>query len=49
MEIEIIATNPPRFNPGQGVLPSDIKTLPYNMGDMHNLTSKIRGDMTFQR
>jgi hypothetical protein len=48
-EIEIIATNPPGLKPGQGVLPSDLQILHYNMGDMHNLTPKIRDDMAFQR
>jgi hypothetical protein len=35
--------------PRQGVLPSDIQTLHYNLGDMRNLTPNIRGDMTLQR
>jgi hypothetical protein len=48
-EIEIIATNPLGLKPGQGVLPSDLQTLNYNLGDMHNLTPKIWGDMTFQK
>jgi hypothetical protein len=48
-EIEIIDTNPPGLKPGQGVLPSDLQTLHYNLGGMHNLTPKIQEDMTFQR
>jgi hypothetical protein len=40
-EIKIIATNPPGLKHGQGVLPSDLQTLHYNLGDMHNLTPKI--------
>jgi hypothetical protein len=46
-EIEIISTNSSGVRPRQGVLPSDLHTLHYNLGDMHNLTPKIRGDMTF--
>jgi hypothetical protein len=37
----IIAANPLGLKPGQGVLPSDLQTLNYNLGDMHNLTPKI--------
>jgi hypothetical protein len=48
-DIEIIAVNPPWLKPVQGVLPSNLQTLYYNLGDMHNLTPKIQGDMTFQR
>jgi hypothetical protein len=48
-EIEITTTNLSGYKPGQGVLPSDLQTLHYNLGGMHNLTSKIRGDMVFQR
>jgi hypothetical protein len=48
MEIEIIATNLLGLKPRQRVLPSDPQTLHYNMGDMHNLTPKICGDMAFQ-
>jgi hypothetical protein len=48
-EIEITATNSSELNPVQGVLPSDIQTLHYHLGDMHNLNPKIRGDMAFQR
>jgi hypothetical protein len=47
-EIEIVATNPPGLKPRQGVLPSDIQTLHYNMDDMHNVTPKIGGDTTLQ-
>jgi hypothetical protein len=49
METEIVATNPPGLKPGQGVLPHDLQTLHYNMGDIHNLTPKILGDMALQR
>jgi hypothetical protein len=48
-EIEIIATNPRGHKPGQGVLSSDLQTMHYNLGHMHNLTPKIRGDTTLQR
>jgi hypothetical protein len=48
-EIEIIATNPPELKPRQGVIPSDLQILHYNLGDMQNLTTKIWGDMAFQR
>jgi hypothetical protein len=48
-KIDSIATNHPRLKPGQGVLPSGLQTLPYNLGDMYNLTSNIRGDTTLQR
>jgi hypothetical protein len=48
-EIESVATNPPELKPGQAVLPSGPQTLHYNLGDMHNLTPKIRGDTTLQR
>jgi hypothetical protein len=44
-EIDSVATNPP----GQGVLPSGLQTLHYNLGDIHNLTIKIQGDTTLQR
>jgi hypothetical protein len=47
-EIEIIATNQLGLKPRQGVLSSDLQTLHYNLGDMHNLTPKIRGDTTPQ-
>jgi hypothetical protein len=49
IEIEIVATNPPGLKPGQGVLPSDLQTLHYNLHDMQNLTPKIREDTTFQK
>jgi hypothetical protein len=48
-EIEIIATNPPGLKPVQGVLPSNLQTLNYNLGDMHNLTPKIQIDMAFPK
>jgi hypothetical protein len=48
-KIEIIATNPPKLKPGQGVLPSDLQILHYNLGDMHNLTPKIQEDTTLKR
>jgi hypothetical protein len=35
-EIEIIATNSLGLKPGQGVLSSDLQTLHYHLGDMHN-------------
>jgi hypothetical protein len=47
-EIEIIATNPSGLKSGQGEVPNDLHTLRYNLGYMHNLTPKIRGDMAFQ-
>jgi hypothetical protein len=31
------------------VLLSDLRTLHYHMGDIHDLTPMIRGDMTFQK
>jgi hypothetical protein len=43
-----VATNTPRLKPGQGVLPSGQQTLPYHLGDMHNLASKIREDTSLQ-
>jgi hypothetical protein len=36
-----VVTILPVLKPGQVVLPSGLKTLPYHMGDMHNLDSKI--------
>jgi hypothetical protein len=48
-EIEIITTNPPGLKHRQVSLPSDPKTMHYNLSDMHNLTPKIRGDMAFQK
>jgi hypothetical protein len=30
------------------VLPSGLKTVPYHLGNMHNLASKIREDATLQ-
>jgi hypothetical protein len=48
-EIEIVGTNPPELKSGQGVLPSYLQTLHYNLGGMHNLIPKIQLDMTFQR
>jgi hypothetical protein len=35
-EIEIIATNSFGLKSGQGVLSSDLQTLHYHLGDMHN-------------
>jgi hypothetical protein len=43
-----VATILPGLKPGQGVLPSDLKTFPYHLGNMHNLASKIWEDTTFQ-
>jgi hypothetical protein len=34
---------------GQGVFPSDLQILYFNLSDMRSLTSKIREDMIFQR
>jgi hypothetical protein len=48
-EIEITATNSSGLKPRQWVLPSDLQNLHYHLDDMHNVTPKIRGDMTFQR
>jgi hypothetical protein len=31
------------------VLLSDLQILHYNLGGMHNVTPKIRGDMAFQK
>jgi hypothetical protein len=45
----MIATNSSGLKPRKGVLPTDLQTLRYNLGDMHNLTPKIREDMEFQR
>jgi hypothetical protein len=47
-EFSSVATILHRLKSGQGVLPSGTQTLPYNMGDMHNLASKIREDTTLQ-
>jgi hypothetical protein len=41
MEIDSVATIPPGLKPGQGVLPSGLQILHYNLGDMHNITPKI--------
>jgi hypothetical protein len=43
-----VVTNLAGLKPGQGVLPSGLQTLPYNLGNMHNLASKIREDTTLQ-
>jgi hypothetical protein len=48
-EIKIVSTNPLGLKPRQGVLPSNLQTLHYNLGDMYNLTPNIWGDMAFQR
>jgi hypothetical protein len=48
-EIGITATNSSGLKPGQGVLPSELQTLHYHLGDMHNLTPKILGGLVFQR
>ncbi len=48
-EFSSVATIISRLKPEQDVLPSGLQTLPYNLGNMHNLTSKIRGDTTLQR
>jgi hypothetical protein len=47
-EIEIANTNSPGLKFGQGVLQGDLQTLHYILINMHNLTPKIRDDMTFQ-
>jgi hypothetical protein len=36
------------LKPGQGVLLSGLQTLPYHLGDMHNLASKIQEDTSLQ-
>jgi hypothetical protein len=41
-----VATILPGLKPGQCVLPSGLKTLPYHLGNMHNLASRIREDTT---
>jgi hypothetical protein len=43
-----VATILPGLKPGQGVLPSALQTLPYHLGNMHNLASKIREDTTLE-
>jgi hypothetical protein len=47
MEIDITAAISSGLKPGEGVLPSDLQTLHYLLGDMHKLALKIRGDITF--
>jgi hypothetical protein len=47
-EIDSVATNPTGLKPGQWVLPSGLQIFPYNLGDIHNLTSKIWEDTTLQ-
>jgi hypothetical protein len=42
-------TNSPLIQTGQGMFPSDLQTLYFDLSDMRSLTSKIREDMTFQR
>jgi hypothetical protein len=46
-EIEVIVTNSPGLKPRQEVLLGDLQTLHYHLGDMDNLTPKIREDMVF--
>jgi hypothetical protein len=41
-------TSIPLFQNGQGVFPSDLQTLHFDLSDMHSPTSKIREDMAFQ-
>jgi hypothetical protein len=48
-EIDSVVTIPHWLKSAQGVLPSGVQTLPYNLGDMHNLTSKIWGDTTIKK
>jgi hypothetical protein len=48
-EIEVTVTNLSALKPVQGVLPSDLQIFHYHLVDIHNLTPKIRGGMTFQR
>jgi hypothetical protein len=43
-----VATFLPELKPGQGILPSGLQTLPYHLGDMHNLASKILEDKALQ-
>jgi hypothetical protein len=38
----------PGLKPEQGVIPSGLQTLPDHLGNMHNLTSNIREDITLQ-
>jgi hypothetical protein len=40
-------TNLPELNFGRGVLYSALKTLHYNIIDMHKLTPNIQGVMSF--
>jgi hypothetical protein len=42
-------TNSPLIQTRQGVFPSDLQTLHFNLSDMCNLTSKIRENMVFQQ
>jgi hypothetical protein len=47
--IEILIANPSKLLFGQEVLQGDIKRFYYDLGDMHTLTLKIKGDILFQR
>jgi hypothetical protein len=47
-EFSSVATLLPGLKPGEGVPPSGIQTLPYHLGNMHNLASKNREDTTLQ-
>jgi hypothetical protein len=42
-------TNSSGLKTGQGALPNNLQTLHYNLGDMHNLTHKIQGDMASEK
>jgi hypothetical protein len=41
-------TNSPLIQTGQGVFPSDLQTLYFDLSGMRSLTSKILEDMAFQ-
>jgi hypothetical protein len=41
-------TNSPQIQTGQGVFPSDIQILYFDLSDLCSLTSKIQEDMAFQ-
>jgi hypothetical protein len=47
--IEILIANPSKLRFGQDVFHGDLQRLENNLGDMHTLTLKIKGDIVFQR
>jgi hypothetical protein len=47
-EFSSVATIISGLKPEQDVLPSDLQTLPYHLGNKQNLASKIREDTTLQ-